>query len=347
MKRITAICLFLILSSSVSEAVVTGGETVYRVADGDSLPLISSKLGVDPVIMRRENKLGAAGRLKAGQELKLNTRKIAPKRVEDGIIIDIPGRMLYYFKAGMLEQSFPVGLGMPQWRGMTRWRTPVGAFTITRKTKNPVWYVPESIQWQMKAQGKPVSAQVPPGPDNPLGRFALYTSIRGIVIHETISPTSVYQFRSHGCIRVLPKDIERFYREVEVGMHGELVYEPVKVAVTDDRKVFLEVNRDVYGKAGKSLDEAIRRINALQASAAVDWAKITRMVHEQSGVAEDVTLLTVKSSRGRAEAILVPTSGRQTSGQAGLVLSLDSSLNDSPSFPLLTPAKTRNPSLSR
>ena len=130
-------------------------------------------------------------------------------------------------------------------------------------------------------------------------------------------------------------------------MHGELVYEPVKVAVTDDRKVFLEVNRDVYGKAGKSLDEAIRRINALQASAAVDWAKITRMVHEQSGVAEDVTLLTVKSSRGRAEAILVPTSGRQTSGQAGLVLSLDSSLNDSPSFPLLTPAKTRNPSLSR
>jgi hypothetical protein len=90
---------------------------------------------------------------------------------------------------------------------LTRWRTPSRTFTITGKERNPLWYVPESIQWQLHVEGKPVLKVVPPGPDNPLGRFALYTSIRGIAIHETIWPTTVFQFRSHGCIRVLPEHL--------------------------------------------------------------------------------------------------------------------------------------------
>jgi L,D-transpeptidase ErfK/SrfK len=285
--------------------VIIGGDTVYHVTAGDSLLLISAKLGVDMAAILRENNIGAAERLRAGQELRLNTRKIAPKTVDNGIIIDIPGRMLYYFEAGRLEQSFPVGLGMPQWRGITRWRTPAGTFTITGKAENPVWNVPKSIQWQMQAQGKPVLTRVPPGPDNPLGRFALYTSIRRMVIHETIWPTTVYKFRSHSCIRVLSENIERFYKEVEVGTSGELVYEPVKVAVTDDGKVFLQVDPDVYGKAKKPLDEVIDRINDLRIAALVDWAKIRSIVHEQSGIAEDVTLFTVQSPRQRADSFPV------------------------------------------
>lgn len=295
MKRVIAGCLILILPAFAIAGVITGGETVYHVAAGDSLQLISSRFGVDMAAIRRNNNIGASVRLRLGQELRLNTRKIVPKTVENGIIIDIPGRMLYYFKAGRLEQSFPVGLGMPQWRGITRWRTPARTFTITGKAENPTWYVPESIQWQMQVEGKPVLTRVPPGPDNPLGRFALYTSIFRMVIHETIWPTTVFQFRSHGCIRVLPENIERFYKEVEVGTPGELVYEPVKVAVTDEAKVFLQVDPDVYGKVKKPLDEGIERINDLQVAAGVDWAKVRRVVHEQSGIAEDVTLFSVHS----------------------------------------------------
>jgi L,D-transpeptidase ErfK/SrfK len=146
----------------------------------------------------------------------------------------------------------------------------------------------------MQVQGKPVLKQVPPGPDNPLGRFALYTSIRGIAIHETIWPTTVFQFRSHGCIRVLPENMELLYDEIEVGTPGELVYEPVKAAVTNDGKVFLEVDPDVYGKIGKPLDEVIERINDLQVAAEVDWTRIKSIVHERSGIAEDVTLSPVR-----------------------------------------------------
>ncbi len=290
MKRFAVICFFLVVPSLAFAAVITGGETTYRVIKGDSLLVISAKLGVDTATIVRSNKLDPSRRLKPGQELRLNTRKIAPKAVDNGVIVDIPGRMLYYFKAGKLEMSFPVGLGMPKWQDITRWRTPAGAFTITGKEQNPVWYVPDSIQWQMKVQGKPVLTTVPPGPGNPLGRFVLYTSIRGIAIHETLWPTTVYLFTSHGCIRVLPQNIEQFYNEVETGTQGELVYEPVKVAVTDEGKIFLEVDPDVYGKVKNLMDEAIDRIDTLNVAAEVDWVKVRKIIHERSGNAEDITL---------------------------------------------------------
>ena len=281
---------FFLLGSSLSHgAVMTGGETIYRVVKDDSLLLISAKFGVDVTTIAKENGLTTTWHLQPGQELRLNTRKIAPKAVDNGIVIDLPGRMLYYFKAGNLEMSFPVGLGMPKWRDMTRWRTPSGAFTITGKEQNPTWYVPESIQWQMQLQGKPVLTTVPPGPDNPLGRFVLYTSIRGIAIHETIWPTTVYRFRSHGCIRVLPQNIERFCSDIAMGTQGELVYEPVKVAVTDEGKVFLQVDPDIYGKVGNLMDEVRRRFNELGVAEHVDWDKVRRTVLAKSGIAENIT----------------------------------------------------------
>ena len=297
MKRFAVICLFLVVPSLAFAAVITGGETTYRVIKGDSLLVISAKLGVDTAAIVRENGLNPAKRLQPGQELRLNTRKIAPKAIDNGIIVDIPGRVLYYFKAGKLEMSFPVGLGMPKWQDITRWRTPAGAFTITGKEQDPVWYVPESIQWQMKVQGKPVLTTVPPGPANPLGRFVLYTSIHGIAIHETIWPTTVYLFTSHGCIRVSPQNIEQFYNEVEAGTIGELVYEPVKVAVTDEGKIFLQVDPDVYGKVKNLMDEAINRINILNVAAGVDWVKVRKIIHERSGNAEDITLFTMNLPR--------------------------------------------------
>ncbi len=288
-KRVFAFCFFLIIPTFALASVITGGETVYRVVDGDSLLLISAKSGVDAATIARDNNLDPALRLQPGQELKLNTRKIAPKALDNGIIIDSPGRMLYYFKAGKLEMSFPVGLGMRQWQGVTRWRTPAAAFTITGKERNPVWYVPESIQWQMQVQGKPVLTKVLPGRDNPLGRFVLYTSIRGIAIHETIWPTTAYRFRSHGCIRVLSQNIEQFYNDIEVGTPGELVYEPVKVAVSGEGKVFVESDPDVYGKVKNMMAEVIKRFDELEVADQVDWDKVERIIRDQSGNAEDIT----------------------------------------------------------
>jgi L,D-transpeptidase ErfK/SrfK len=289
--RVFLILLVLIVIPAISAAgMLIGGETTYTVVKTDNLKLIGSKLGVDWRHIVKENNLDINKPILIGQKLRANNRKIVPFVLDNGILINIPDRMLYFFKEGSLEMAFPVGLGMPSWRGITRWRTPTGEFTVTGKIKNPTWHVPKSMQWKMKMEGKPVKTVVPPGPDNPLGRYAIRTSLPGIVIHENIWPASGYQFTSHGCVRVLPKHMEEFFGHVEKNTQGEIIYMPVKVLVTEDKRVFVEVHRDIYGKVKNLKEEAIRLIEKAGVSDKVNWEKIDILIKEKSGIAEEVSL---------------------------------------------------------
>jgi L,D-transpeptidase ErfK/SrfK len=266
---------------------VIGGDTLYRIVKGDSIELISARLGVNKKNIIKDNNIDVKKNLRIKQELKVNTRKIIPKAVDDGIIINIPDRMLYFFKEGRLKTAFPVGLGM---RGIARWRTPVKKFTIIGKRKNPTWHVPESMQLEMMMEGKPVKTIVPPGPDNPLGRYAIDTSIPSVVIHETIWPTTVYQFRSHGCIRVMSENMEKFFQDVGINTPGEIIYNPIKVAISGEGRVFLEVHADIYGKIKDMITETKRLIDEAGVANKVNWQKIGIMLKEKSGIAEDITL---------------------------------------------------------
>jgi len=264
---------------------IIGGETTYVVNKGDSFELIGAQFGVHWKNIPKWNGLGANLYPEEGTTLKLNTRKIVAKSLQDGIVINIPDRTLYLFKDGGLK-AFPVGVG----KGLEDRQTATGKFKIIKKRTNPTWYVPKSIQAEAVLQGKPVEEIVPPGPDNPLGRFALVTSIPGILIHETIWPKSVYRYRSHGCIRVLPEHMEQLYRLVDVDTQGEIIYEPVKLAVVPDGRIYLEVRSDVY-KRIVSLQEHTRNIIEKQGlSEKVDWKRVDRLIRTESGVAEDISI---------------------------------------------------------
>lgn len=288
--RIFFIFLFIFVPSISVASTIIGGETVYPVVKGDSIELISAKLGVDKKSIIKNNNIDIKKLLQIGQELRVNTRKIVPKIISDGIIINIPDRTFYFFKNGRLETAFPVGLGMSSWRGMTNWRTPEGKFKVINKRKNPTWHVPESMQWKMMMEGKPVKTIVPPGPDNPLGRYAIDTSIPRVVIHETIWPTSVYQFRSHGCIRVMSENMEKFFKDVEINTPGEIIYKPVKIAVSNEGRVFLEAHKDIYGKVKDLNVEARGLIEKAGIADKVDWHKVDIILKEKPGIAEDITL---------------------------------------------------------
>ncbi len=276
---------FCALSPSLSLAdMFIGSETSYAIQKGDTLILIGSRLGVNWQTIARNNEVDLEKPLKIGRTLKVNTRKIVPKAVESGIIVNIPDRMLYHFKDGTLASAFPVGLGRPP-----DWETPTGAFTIKGRVRNPTWHVPMSIREEMAEKGQAVEPTVPPGPDNPLGRYALRTSISGVLLHETIWPTSIYQFRSHACIRVMADHMEKFFQSVRVGTPGEIIYEPIKIALTAEGRIFLEVHRDVYKKT-TSLDIEVRKLLDRRGLAGkVNWDKVNRVLQEKPDAAEDVT----------------------------------------------------------
>ncbi len=288
MKFVLSILLLILFPCYCKADVIIGGEIIYTVVKGDNIELISSKLGVDKRRIIKDNNLDPQKTLQIGLKIKANTKKIVPKIVDNGIIINIPDRTLYFFKDSILENVFSVGLGMSSWRGITKWRTPTGQFKIVSKRKNPTWHVPESMKWKMQMEGKTVIPVVPPGPDNPLGRYALDTSIPAVIIHETIWPTSIYQFRSHGCIRVLPENMERFFNQVKISTSGEIIYQPIKIAVINNR-VFLEVHRDIYGKLKDIKLETKKLIEEKKLINRINWEKVEEILKEKTGIPEDIT----------------------------------------------------------
>lgn len=269
---------------------LVGSRGMYTVVKGDSVRLVAAKLGVTQQHLRSMNGMDARASLKVGQKLAYNNRKIIPQQMKDGIIVNIPDRTLYYFQQGTLVTSLPVALGSVIKNEKYVWQTPVGKFKITGKVKDPTWTVPPSIQTEMEEHGKEVVTSVPPGPENPLGRYAIKTSIPGIMIHSTTRPASIYSFSSHGCIRLSPSQMEEFFPQIKVNTRGEIIYKPVKLAVTESGRIFLEVHRDIYKKSTDLVAEARRMVEKQKLSELVDWEKFKTVVQQKSGVAEDITL---------------------------------------------------------
>ncbi|GFO58134.1 hypothetical protein GMST_04590 [Geomonas silvestris] len=267
---------------------IMGGETLYRVRANDTLLKIAARFKIRPHLLARLNRLTTSSLLREGQTLRIVNRRIVPYPLDEGLIINIADCTLYCFKDGKLSRTVPIAAGRAELKQNRSWQTPLGSFKVVDKVKNPSWRVPVSIQKEMEQQGQEVKTLIPPGPANPLGKYALRTSLPGILIHGTNRPSSISSYSSHGCIRVSPANIELLYNEVPVNTAGKIVYRPVKVAVSAG-KTYLEVHKDIYGKIEDLEKEARNLIEEAGGGAPIDWRKVRRMVKEQTGVAEEVT----------------------------------------------------------
>jgi L,D-transpeptidase ErfK/SrfK len=250
---------------------------------GDFLIKIGARYGVDHDVIARDNGLSANAVLRPGQVLNIDNRHIVPDGLADGLLLNLPQRMLFHFADGALEAAYPIGVGRPSWR------TPTGHFEIAAKEIDKPWIVPLSIQKEMRDEGKPVVAVVQPGPDNPLGKHWLGLSIPAIGIHGTIAPASIYAFRSHGCIRLHPDDIAALYPEVERGTPGEIIYVPLLMAEHGGR-VFLEVHPDVYKKGKVTLEAAQRLAIDRDLFERIDWMLAETVIARHEGIARDVSI---------------------------------------------------------
>jgi L,D-transpeptidase ErfK/SrfK len=270
---------------SIADQLV-GGEFSYVIQSGDSLTAISARFGVGVRVLAADNHISSRSSLRIGQVVRIDNRHIVPKIADDGILINIPQRMLFYLRAGHLLRAFPVGLGRHDWP------TPTGAFQIVTKKENPIWSVPISIQEEMQREGKSVQTCVPPGPDNPLGKHWLGLSIPGYGIHGTIAPASIYRFQTHGCIRAHPDDIAGLFDEVSPGTRGLLVYQRLLIASAGGR-VFLEVHPDPYKKDVKvhaQFEELLKSLPQFR----IDRQLATGIIQKEDGMAREIG---VKNSR--------------------------------------------------
>ncbi|HYH19066.1 MAG TPA: L,D-transpeptidase [Azospirillum sp.] len=136
------------------------------------------------------------------------------------IVISLAERKLYLLDGGGAVRAFPVAIGRP---GVD---IPRGDSTVVRKRRNPTWH-PTASQRRAKPSLPP---SVPPGPDNPLGRYALDLGWTAIAIHGTNEPQSIGRRASSGCFRMMPDDIASVFAATPLGTPVRVVDAPFQAA---------------------------------------------------------------------------------------------------------------------
>lgn len=130
---------------------------------------------------------------------------------------------------------------------------------------------------------------IPPGPDNPLGEYWIGLSLPHIGIHSTNQPRTVGHPISHGCMRMYPEDAENFFNTVDIGVPGEIIYEPVKIA-TRDGYVYIEIHEDIYGMYPDIFEHTVSSLKKLGVYEYTDEEKLRSVIDKKSGVPVSVSM---------------------------------------------------------
>ncbi|ASG24482.1 L,D-transpeptidase ErfK/SrfK [Nitrospirillum viridazoti] len=149
------------------------------------------------------------------------------------IIINLGDFRLYWLPANGEPTSMPIGSAADPYP------EPMGEGHIRGKRVNPVWTPPPTV----RAEHPELPRSVGPGPDNPLGAFALDMSWPAYAVHGTNKPDGVGRRVSHGCIRLYPEDIARLFPQVGIGTRVVMVDQPVKLGWIDG-ELYLEAHPD-------------------------------------------------------------------------------------------------------
>ena len=116
--------------------------------------------------------------------------------------VHLQAREIRLYQNEQLIMQAPVAVGQDDWQ------TPMGEFTVRDMRVNPVWRHPITQE------------PVRPGPSNPLGSRWIGFLVEGeyhIGIHGTNQENLIGEAVSHGCVRMLERDIQALYSHIQLG----------------------------------------------------------------------------------------------------------------------------------
>lgn len=222
-----------------------------------------------------------------GQEVILPSQFILPAARQEGIVLNIPEMRLYYYlppEKGRPREvlTYPLGIGREGWA------TPYIATRIIEKKVKPNWYPPESIRLEHEAAGDPLPKIVRPGPDNPLGDYAMRLGRPEYLIHGTNKPYGIGMRVSHGCIRLYPEDIKALFWEVTLKTPVNIINQPYKIGVKDG-VIYLEAHPFLQEDSEQYQNNLTSVVGLLMNMAGgrdyqMDWAKAHEAINQPTGL---------------------------------------------------------------
>ncbi|WP_076407607.1 L,D-transpeptidase family protein [Shewanella sp. UCD-KL12] len=219
------------LIGEIQEHLVEKGDyfqTISKQYNVGILELMESNPGVDPFLPT------------PGTKLVIPTQMLLPDVPREGIVLNLPELRLYYFaKNGKDVHVFPVGIGR-----IGR-ETPEMVTRIKSRIPNPSWTPPASIRKEhLEERGEVLPRVVQPGPDNPLGKYAMQLSYGdgSYLIHGTNKDFGIGMRVSSGCVRLNPDDIEWLFNQTKYGDPVRVINQTVKISTEPDGRHIIEVH---------------------------------------------------------------------------------------------------------
>lgn len=231
--------------------------------------------------------------VKPWEKILIASTYILPDAPRNGIVINTASLRLFYYPPNSNQVvTFPAGMGM---QGMA---TPTGQFHVIEKMDHPSWYVPASEMAAMAKEGMYLPKVMPPGPENPLGEYALRLNARTYLIHGTNTPPTIGRRASAGCLHLFPEDILSLFNQVDVGTQVNIVDQPFKAALVGNTVYFqayqpLHEDRIFWGNNPTSVWKGVinQTVADTNVPAQIDWQKAQDMVLAQTGIVQPIGTL--------------------------------------------------------
>lgn len=273
------LCLFFWGSTGVN-AEIFGDITHYQAQAEETVFDIARKFDIGIEALAAANPTVDFSKSFARASLTIPAAHIVPAIKQDEIIINLAERRLYYLSRKKGLFTFPVAIGKGGWE------TRLGVTRIIKKREKPVWVPPESL----RIENPDLPDFIPPGPENPLGEYALNLGWEGVIIHGTNAPNSIGRRASHGCIRLYPEDIAKLFTLVDVGTRVSVIDLAYK---TDwqGSDLYLQVAPSLFsvewGKEAppafiSDIYAAIKRAGG--PTARIDWRLVDDMLAQHNGI---------------------------------------------------------------
>lgn len=261
---------------------VIGRLASIRLDKGDTLPDVARHYSLGINAISAANPGVDVWVPKAGQRVVLPLSFILPDTPRKGIVVNLATMRLFQFKGDATSLSvstYPVGVGRKDRP------TPTGQMRVQRKTARPTWHVPASIAEDHRKKGDPLPAEVPPGPENPLGEWALYLSKPSYLIHGTNKPASIGLNASNGCLRLYPENIKTLFNDTAVNTPVVIVNQPYLIGQRDGT-LYMEAHTPAEGSGASELEKIYAQLRRLEKKLGrtLDWTKVKEVQAEARGV---------------------------------------------------------------
>jgi L,D-transpeptidase ErfK/SrfK len=232
-----------------------------------------------------------------GREVVVPTQFILPAAPHEGVVVNVAAMRIFYFPPHKKDEpetvyTHPIGIGK------VGWKTPEGTTKIVSRQKDPVWVVPKSVRDEHAEDGEVLPAQVPAGPDNPLGQYMFRLAWPSYLIHGTNKPYGVGMRSSHGCMRLYPEDIAVFFDLIPIGTKVTVVNQPYLFGWRDATLYFqaytvMEDDSRNWSKDRKRLLANLLnpklRAKIAQHDDEIDWQRVGDLAHTPRAVPVPIT----------------------------------------------------------